>query len=151
MIAESAVEAYRQVNSEPPEPEEKKKRESLIARLRAWRDRRFWSKVQLEYLRVLVSEDARWLAQDPTASALTQRYEAMLREDWYTLITQPISSLRRQLGLDPHTCAASSKENMLAEFEAWWGKHGQLGRAGGGEYEKTFAWNAWVAARSAQP
>ena len=29
-------------------------------------------------------------------------------------------------------------------FEAWWEEHGQYGRAGGGEYEKTFAYNAWV-------
>ena len=27
-------------------------------------------------------------------------------------------------------------------FEAWWEEHGQYGRAGGGEYEKTFAYNA---------
>lgn len=33
-----------------------------------------------------------------------------------------------------------------AAFESWWEAHGQYGRAGGGEYEKTFAYNAWRAA-----
>lgn len=31
-------------------------------------------------------------------------------------------------------------------FEVWWQRHGQFCRAGGGEYEKTFAWRAWEAA-----
>lgn len=29
------------------------------------------------------------------------------------------------------------------EFEEWWGKHGQFCRAGGGDYEKAFAYHAW--------
>lgn len=32
------------------------------------------------------------------------------------------------------------------EFETWWKEQGQFHRAGGGEYEKTFAWGAWNAA-----
>jgi hypothetical protein len=35
---------------------------------------------------------------------------------------------------------------MCAEFETWWTLDGQYSRAGGGEYEKTFAYNAWHAA-----
>lgn len=35
------------------------------------------------------------------------------------------------------------------EFEAWWQEHGQFCRAGGGDYEKTFAYRAWQAARRA--
>lgn len=34
-------------------------------------------------------------------------------------------------------------------FEAWWEKEGQFCRAGGGDYEKTFAFRAWQAARAA--
>lgn len=33
-----------------------------------------------------------------------------------------------------------------ATFEAWWAKEGQFCRAGGGDYEKTFAHSAWQAA-----
>lgn len=32
-----------------------------------------------------------------------------------------------------------------ASFEAWWEEHGQFCRAGGGSYEKTFAYRAWEA------
>ncbi len=38
------------------------------------------------------------------------------------------------------------KEGEL--FEAWWENHGQYNRAGGGNYEKTFAWESWIAAKS---
>jgi len=29
------------------------------------------------------------------------------------------------------------------EFEEWWAEHGQFCRAGGGDYEKAFAYHAW--------
>ena len=32
------------------------------------------------------------------------------------------------------------------DFETWWQQEGQFGRAGGGDYEKTFAFNSWNAA-----
>lgn len=28
-------------------------------------------------------------------------------------------------------------------FEEWWNKHGEFIRAGGGDYERSFAWGAW--------
>jgi hypothetical protein len=40
----------------------------------------------------------------------------------------------------------SIRDTQEAPFEAWWEREGQFGRAGGGQYEKTFAWNAWCAA-----
>lgn len=48
---------------------------------------------------------------------------------------------------------AEQRDAQEAPFEAWWEKHGQFQRAGGGAYEKTFAWHAWCAALStrAQP
>ena len=33
-------------------------------------------------------------------------------------------------------------------FEAWWSATGQFHRAGGGEYEKTFAFHAWPVAQA---
>ena len=38
------------------------------------------------------------------------------------------------------------RDTQEAPFEAWWGKYGQFCRAGGGGYEKTFAWLAWCEA-----
>ena len=40
--------------------------------------------------------------------------------------------------------------DLLEGFEAWWEAHGQYCRAGGGEYEKTFAFSAWEAATAAE-
>lgn len=34
-------------------------------------------------------------------------------------------------------------ELFAAEFNAWWEQHGQFCRAGGGDYERTFAFEAW--------
>lgn len=51
------------------------------------------------------------------------------------------------------TNGASSPSFSSAElerFEAWWEAHGQHCRAGGGEYEKTFAFRAWEAATKAE-
>ena len=36
----------------------------------------------------------------------------------------------------------------LDRFEEWWQANGQFCRAGGGDYEKTFAYRAWEAATS---
>lgn len=37
-------------------------------------------------------------------------------------------------------------DSEKAEFELWWQDHGQFCRAGGGPYEKTFAYHAWETA-----
>jgi hypothetical protein len=42
-----------------------------------------------------------------------------------------------------------SHPSMDEQFEAWWSEHGQFCRAGGGDYEKTFAYRAWEAATKA--
>lgn len=34
-------------------------------------------------------------------------------------------------------------ELFAAEFRAWWEQHGQFCRSGGGDYERTFAFEAW--------
>lgn len=41
-----------------------------------------------------------------------------------------------------------SSTEKLERFEEWWQAHGQFCRAGGGDYEKTFAYRAWEAATS---
>ena len=44
------------------------------------------------------------------------------------------------------TPVAVDRDSQEAPFEEWWEREGQFSRAGGGQYEKTFAWNAWCAA-----
>lgn len=69
--------------------------------LQAWRKRRYWEAQQLEWLRTMVHGDARWLARHPIASAIAQRYEAALAEDWYARPHEDVSKLRTRLGIDP--------------------------------------------------
>ena len=46
----------------------------------------------------------------------------------------------------------SHRDAQEVPFEAWWEKHGQFLRTGGGQYEKTFAWHAWCeATKKPQP
>lgn len=45
---------------------------------------------------------------------------------------------------DTTTQGATARE----QFEAWWEREGQFCRAGGGNYEKTFAFQAWKASRA---
>lgn len=37
-------------------------------------------------------------------------------------------------------------KKVKKRFNKWWEKHGQFMRAGGGQYEITFAYEAWIAA-----
>ena len=45
----------------------------------------------------------------------------------------------------PGGLAQPDQDQTEIAFEAWWQAHGQFCRAGGGDYEKTFAYRAWVA------
>lgn len=42
----------------------------------------------------------------------------------------------------------AARDAQETPFESWWEKEGQFCRAGGGDYEKTFAWHAWLAAKA---
>lgn len=46
---------------------------------------------------------------------------------------------------EPYSEEELAMHKLWAEqFEAWWEDEGQYHRAGGGDYEKTFAWFAWL-------
>lgn len=74
----------------------------LLQIYKAWRERRYWQKRQIAHLRMLLSLDARWLAANPVAEALTQRYEAALADDWYARSFEDVSALRARLNLSPN-------------------------------------------------
>jgi molecular chaperone GrpE (heat shock protein) len=45
----------------------------------------------------------------------------------------------------PYTQAELDQQAIWAnEFNQWWENEGQYQRAGGGQYERTFAWWAWL-------
>lgn len=74
---------------------------NLLQRFRAWRKRRYWQSQQLEHLAVMIRSDWRWLAHDPVARELTDRYVRALRDDWYTLPHEDSGAFRTRIGLDP--------------------------------------------------
>lgn len=76
-------------------------------RFKAWLTRRkYTTEMQLEALRTTLFLDARWMAHNPIAAALTTRYRALLGEDWHKVRVEGVESLRRRLGLDPHVIGA---------------------------------------------
>lgn len=74
-----------------------------IAQFKAWRERRYWAKRHLDFIRTRVLEDWRWMACDPIAEALTDRYKKITSVNWYRLDHEPIDVLRHRLGMDPVT------------------------------------------------
>lgn len=68
---------------------------------KAWRKRRYWKARHLEFLRAMIDDDYRWLAHEPLARKLADRYKRAASNNWYTLSHEPISDFRTRLGLDP--------------------------------------------------
>ena len=75
---------------------------TLIARFKAWRQRRYWQKRHLEFIRTMVLSDLRWLSVDPAGRAITERYEKLTASDWYKLDHEPIEHFRKRIGMCPH-------------------------------------------------
>lgn len=75
---------------------------NILQRYKAWRKRRYWARLQLEHLAAMIRSDWRWLAHDPVARELTDRYVRALRDDWYTLPHEDSCAFRTRLGLEPN-------------------------------------------------
>jgi hypothetical protein len=75
---------------------------SLIARLKAWRERRYWQKRHLNFLRNMIRTDHQWLRADWRGGILLERYEKMLSTDWHKHDYEDIDDLRKRLGWCPH-------------------------------------------------
>lgn len=71
----------------------------------AWKDKRrtkYWEKRHLEWLKLKLREDARWLSVDPVGREIAERHEKMASEDWYKQSHEDISDFRRRIKMDPH-------------------------------------------------
>ncbi len=85
-------------------------------------------------------------------SAITQEandaIESMLAKYNHPCNTQNAGRAGWEAARQYLNSAAPQQSNppMDEQFEAWWQEHGQFCRAGGGDYEKTFAYRAWEAA-----
>ena len=88
---------------------------SAIQRFKAWRKRRYWASQHLEFLRKMIREDWRWLANEPVVHSIIERHHRAASTSWYELAHQgPIEfreSLRKEF-------LAVMKEFVLQEREA---------------------------------
>lgn len=75
---------------------------SLLDRYRAWRKRRYWEKRHMDFIRAVISNDARWLSVHPQGRLLLDRYEKLVSQNWYTYPFRDISRFREDLGWCPH-------------------------------------------------
>ena len=86
-----------------------------LRRLRAWRESRYWGpRRQIEHLRGLVDLDARWMAHDHTAAALTARYGDALAVNWFRRPFEDVCTLRDRLGLNPWRRARDPKAGSIS-------------------------------------
>lgn len=73
-----------------------------LQRYREWRKHLDWSKRHLDFVRSMINQDKHWLANDPTARELVERYERALNEYWYRLYHEDVYLFRNRVGLDPN-------------------------------------------------
>lgn len=73
----------------------------LKDRYELWRKRRKWERRKLEHLQTILQSDSRWMAHNPVAAELTQRYLDAISEDWYTLAFPHSDKIRTKLNLEP--------------------------------------------------
>jgi len=73
----------------------------MFAWFRKWQRRRKWPIAnQLEYLRVIIQDDQRWMAHDPVVMDLCQRYLDILVEEWEKSLTESPQNFRVRHGLE---------------------------------------------------
>ena len=97
------------------------------------------------------------MSNDTTRAALMRALEALREATTYTASESWSPSMTREceaaiaaaeaaLAAPQEPVATDDKDFTRIAFDAWWMRHGQYLRAGGGDYEKTFAWHAWESA-----
>jgi hypothetical protein len=101
--------------------------EVIAERYRAWRRSRYWTaEAQLDFLRVRMREDHRWLASAPIAAELCERYLAMLSKDWYHRPHEPVDAFRDRIGLQPSAASytqapapRAAEVRLVPAYEQW--------------------------------
>lgn len=84
------------------------------------RERPKWTpEQQLERARLIVSEDAQWMSHSPLVSELTERYLSALSPNWFRQHFEPVSDLRKRLGLCPHERRATSAQACDVPPPGW--------------------------------
>lgn len=93
---------------------------SLIKKFRAWQFRREWSaERQLARARVMMTEDAQWMAHDPKVAAVTERHLSLLADDWMHQALEDVANFRVRVGCCPHAArleAAAKAASEISEY-----------------------------------
>lgn len=74
----------------------------FVERFRSWRNRRYWEKQHMNFIRMMVQVDLRWLSVDPATRAVMERYEKVVSPDWYRQSHEDIGQFRKRIGVCPH-------------------------------------------------
>lgn len=76
---------------------------------------RSWKSQHLDFIRLRVSEDLRWLAHDKVAREITERYENITAPNWYQLRHEDIAQFRNRIGLQPDYSRGSTTEKIAVD------------------------------------
>ena len=72
-------------------------------------DARWTPEMQMNHLRLMLQQDARWMAHVKTIAAVTERYERALDPQWFRMVHLSSDKFREHLGLNPNSEAESWK------------------------------------------
>ncbi len=67
---------------------------------------------QIEYLAALMAEDSRWLASNPTAEALHDRYLRLVSYNWRKVNVESIGALRARLDRQRETLVKAERMDL---------------------------------------
>lgn len=87
----------------------------LLSRFKAWRKRRYWQRRHIEFVRTMVQQDHRWLAEFAVADELTNRYLAALSDTWYQTNFEDVSQFRERLRQSARLAAAAHRDPPTLE------------------------------------
>jgi hypothetical protein len=83
----------------------------ILAYIKYKKQRWYWSDSrQLYWIKSTIQDDLRWLAHDPIARTLCERYLSMLVEEWEHVSVPHVSQLRQELGITPKRQAYEQPE-----------------------------------------
>jgi hypothetical protein len=102
----------------------------MIKKFLAWRERKYWERVQFEHLRSMIQEDYQWVGlKHPVANLLTKRYHAAISKNWQSLVHVSSSTLRDQIAEAAPDYRAVLKEFIEAFYKANMGCEGMISAA----------------------
>lgn len=90
----------------------------MFKRFIAWFTGKSWTlEDQVFHLEQMIREDNHWIAHDPIARALTDRYLEALSDTWHSKSFESSDKLRSRLDRDPHHPKLTCKELLDEQID----------------------------------